>query len=298
VKIALTGGTGFVGSHLIDLALERGHEVRALTRRPQEPRAGVTWVPGDLARVGELAQGADAAVHVAGLVSAPNLAAFRTGNVAGTEAVIAAAQAAGVRRFVHVSSLAAREPALSDYGRSKAESEDRVMASGLDWTVVRPPAIFGPRDTEMRELFRMAARGLIPLPPRGARLSVLYVRDLAHLLLALAEDASLLPHQTIEPDDGTANGWDYRDFAHALGIAVGRKVSPLPLPAGALTVAGAAERLVRGKEAKLTRDRVRYFVHADWTVHHPPPPELWRAATPTQQALAQTAAWYRAHGLL
>src|SRR3546814_12879427 len=90
----------------------------------------------------------------------------------------AAAAAAEVGRFVHVSSLAAREPELSAYGRSKAESEKLMAESGLDWAIVRPPAVYGPGDRESLELFRMAARGLVVLPPAG-RLSLIPAHDLA-----------------------------------------------------------------------------------------------------------------------
>ena len=115
LKLAVTGGTGFVGSHLIDSALAAGHRVSALTRRQQPPRAGVNWVEGDLGdrdALTRLVEGADAAIHVAGLLSARNEAEFDGANVVGTLATLAAATAAGTRRFVFVSSLAAREPAL------------------------------------------------------------------------------------------------------------------------------------------------------------------------------------------
>ena len=295
--LAVTGATGFVGSHLLDLALAEGHSVRALTRRPQPCRTGVTWVAGDLADVGALAEGADAIVHLAGLVSAPDLAGFRAANVEGTRTLLAAARAAEVPRFVHVSSLAAREPGLSDYGRSKAESEGLVRVSDRRWTIVRPPAIFGPRDTEMRELFRLADRRILPLPPRGARFSVLYVADLARLLLDLATGDALIG-ATVEPDDGERHGWDYREFGRALGRAVGRQPLLVSLPAALVAAAARADRLVRGANAKLTTDRVRYMVHPDWTAHDLPPADVWTAATPTSQALADTAAWYRANGLL
>src|SRR6185369_7083699 len=111
-----------------------------------------------------------------GVINAPDKAGFEAGNVAGTAAVIAAAQDAGVRRLVHISSLAAREPGLSDYGASKLLSENVVRASGLDWTIVRPPAVYGPYDREMLELFRMARLRLMPLPP-GGRLSVIAAED-------------------------------------------------------------------------------------------------------------------------
>lgn len=298
--LAITGGTGFVGSHLLDLACSRGHQVRALTRRPQPPRDDTTWVEGALDRADSLialVEGADAVIHVAGVVNAPDRAGFAAGNQAGTVAMIAAARAVGVDRFVQVSSLAAREPDLSDYGWSKAKADLAVIASGLDWTIVRPPGVFGPRDTETLPLFQAAARGVVPLPPAGGRGSWIYAPDLAALLLALAGgDAAVC--SVIEPDDGTPGGWDHRAFARALGAAVGRRVLPLPMPRPFLSAASWFGRRVGGPLAKLTPDRVGYLSHRDWVSHAPPPADLWRAATPTSAALAATAAWYRANGLL
>lgn len=298
--LAITGTTGFVGSHALDLALAEGHTVRALARRPQPDRAGVTWIAGaldDEAALASLVAGSDSVLHIAGIVNAADRAGFAHGNIIGTEAMIAAATNAGIRRFVQVSSLAAREPALSDYGWSKAQADAALQASTLDWTIVRPPAIFGPRDHEMLELFRLAKRGLVPLPPKGGRLSVLYVRDLARLLLNLTTGAEVL-RAIVEPDDGMARGWDPRAFVRAIGDAVGTRARPLPLPRPLLEAAGAIDRTLRGRKAKLTRDRIRYFCHPDWTAHVLPPAPLWEAATATRTALIETAAWYRANGLL
>jgi nucleoside-diphosphate-sugar epimerase len=297
--LAITGGTGFVGSHLIDHALESGHTVRALARKPQAPRSGVTWIEGALDRpisLGKLVAGADAVIHVAGVVSADRRG-FAKGNIAGTEGIVAATKAAGIRRFVAVSSLAAREPELSDYGWSKAQADERTRISALDWTIVRPPAIFGPRDHDMLELFRMAKRRILPMPPAGGRMSALYVEDLTALLLALIDDRTMIG-RILEPDDGTPNGWDHRDFARAIGEAVGVAVTPLSLPPIALKVASFVDRTLHGKKARLTADRVRYMSHLDWVSHSRPPTDLWKAAVPTPEALAITAAWYRAAGLL
>src|SRR3546814_19291408 len=98
--------------------------------------------------------------------------------------MIDAARKAGLRRFIHISSLAAREPELSAYGASKAKSEKLVAASGLEWTIIRPPAVYGPGDRETLELFKMARRGLVaPPPPR--RLPVHPVEDLCSLIPAV-----------------------------------------------------------------------------------------------------------------
>ena len=112
MTLAITGATGFVGQALLDRALAEGQELRALTRRDQPPRAGVTWVQGDLddtAALDRLVQGAEAVIHVAGVVNTPDPAELERGNVAGTLNLVEAALAAGVPRFVCVSSLSARE---------------------------------------------------------------------------------------------------------------------------------------------------------------------------------------------
>lgn len=297
--LAVTGGTGFVGGRLIELALGKGHRVRALTRRPQPERASVTWIEGALDRddaLDELVRGADAVIHIAGVVNAPDRAGFALGNVDGTRAMLTAAERAGVRRFVHVSSLSAREPQLSDYGWSKAEGDAAVTASTLDWAIVRPPAIYGPGDHEMLEMFRLAKRGVVPLPP-GGRFSTIHVDDLAALLLALAGSTD---QAVYEADDETPHGWSHPDFARALGRAVLSRVTPLPTPRLLLTIAARIARTVQGSSAKLTPDRVAYFCHPDWTVHadRRPPPALWRPAIAPDAGFAATAEWYRSHGLL
>jgi nucleoside-diphosphate-sugar epimerase len=237
-------------------------------------------------------------IHVAGVLNATDAAGFEAGNVAGTAAILAAAEKAGVERFVHVSSLAAREPDLSLYGGSKARSEKLVGQSPLSSAIVRPPAVYGPGDRETLELFRMAARGLVLLPPHG-RLSVIHVDDLARLLLALV-DPQCPPGLLIEPDDGREGGWTHEAFGKALGRAVGRRVVTLSLPRSLLRFGARIDGLLRGPGAKLTPDRAAYFCHPDWTVHpsRGAPEALWRPVIETDEGLAATARWYRAEGWL
>ena len=301
MKVAVTGGTGFVGSHLIDAALQAGHEVKALTRREQPPRAGVEWVEGDLESpraLEALVDDADAVIHVAGVISGHHASAFERGNVTGTLSMLAAATAGGVHRFVHVSSLAAREPGLSLYGASKARAEELVMNSGLDWVVVRPPAVYGPGDKETLELFRMAKLGFMLIPPRG-HISVIHAQDLARLLLALADEsapAALL----VEPDDGKPRGWTHRQFARALGKAVGKRPAIFASPGFLLRLAARADQFVRGPHAKLTVDRAAYFSHHDWVVEprRACRSSLWRPQVDTEAGLRETAEWYRSQGWL
>ncbi len=301
--LAMTGATGFVGGATMRLAIAQGWHIRALTRRPQPERDGVTWIAGSLDdrdSLAAMAQGADVVMHIAGVVNVPTRADFEAGNATATSHVVDAARGAGVMRFVHVSSLAAREPDLSNYGWSKARAETIVKASGLDWTIVRPPAVFGPGDADMLDIFRMARRGIALLPPKG-RMSAIYVDELARLLVALAADRDSSIGATYEPDDGKPAGWSHRGFARMVGQAVGRdRVSTLSVPALVLKAGGRLDKLVRRSRAKLTPDRARYIAHPDWVATNgaAPPAELWRPELDTGDALAETVRWYRQEGWL
>lgn len=294
--VALTGGTGFLGGHVVTRLLSAGHQIRALTRKPRADRDGVMWVSGDLDNPRDLCVSAEAVVHVAGVVNA-DAATFDTGNRQGTVNMLAAAQAAGVARFVHISSIAARSPELSKYGASKRAAEDAVVVSPLNWSVVRPPLIYGPGDTDNLELFKFARRGFVPLPTNG-RTSAIHADDLARLIVAMAEAA---PAQSFyEADDGQSAGWSYKDYVQMIGAAVGRKPMTFVLPKAALNLGAALDGLFRGKKAKLTRDRVSYMSHADWVIDSArrPPASLWTPAIPTGEGLKATADWYRAAGWL
>ena len=302
MTVAITGATGFVGQAVLEQAAAQGIAIRALVRKPQRPRAGVEWIEGDLddtAALARLVETADAVIHIAGVVNAPDAARFTAGNVAGTLNLVTASMLAGTPRFVQVSSLAAREPQLSAYGASKLKGEKVVMASPLDWTVVRPPAVYGPRDRDQLDLFRFAKAGVVPLPPHG-KMAVIHVDDLARLLLAVVPGGEDVSHQLFEPDDGHAGGWTHKSFARAIGWAVGKRITPLPLPAFALRAAARGDRLIRRAAAKLTEDRVGYMCHPDWTVREElrPPVDRWKPEIGTREGLKATAKWYRDAGWL
>ena len=286
MTLAITGATGFVGRRVLALAES---PIRALARRPQPPLPGVTWVAGDLADTNALAwlcDGADAVIHIAGIVSAPSRAEFDAGNVAGTAAMLAAA---GNRRFVHVSSLAAREPQLSMYGASKAEAEALVTASAADWVIVRPPGVYGPADAEMLDIYKLATRGVYIAP--AGRMSLLHVDDLARALLALA---SAGPSRTmLEIDDGAANGHSHADFAAAIAAGLGRRVRTIPLP---LPMLHLAARL--GISTKLTPDRARYIAHPDWVARggNAALAGLWAPRIGLAQGVSDTIGDYRSKG--
>ena len=274
--LAITGATGFVGATLLAQALAEGYQVRALTRRPQPPRAGVVWVLGALNQpesLAELVHGADAVIHVAGVVNAPDKSGFVEGNITGTQAMVAAAEAAGIARFVHVSSLAARAPDLSVYGWSKAQAELAVAASALDWVMVRPPWVYGPGDLDTLDLSRLLLALTVPGVARG---------------------------QILEADDGVSNGWTNKSIAAAIAAAMGRRALVLSTPRTVLRLGAWADHLVRGAKAKLTKDRVRYFCHPDWRIdaQHRPDAKIWTPQIETRTGLKDTAESYRTAGLL
>ncbi|MDQ4419162.1 NAD(P)H-binding protein [Sphingobium sp. DEHP117] len=296
--VAVTGATGFVGSETLDQLLAAGFTVRALARRAQPERDAVTWIAGALDDVGALdmlMQGADVVLHIAGVVNAPNRAGFEAGNGIGTANVISAMHRAGIKRLIHVSSFAARNPWLSDYCWSKHLAEENVRASGLDWTMVRPPAVYGPNDTEFVEIMKVARFGIMPVPTEG-RESLIHVADLARALVLLCgETGDDFYSEIWEVDDGTPNGISHIELAAAFGRALKRRVIPLPLPQSLLMLFAHADRLVRGPKAKLTKDRVRYMCHPDWVIDPAkrPPSQLWRPRISADEGLAEVAATLR-----
>ena len=165
--VAVTGGTGFIGREVIRRLLENGWLVRALTRRcdPGLEQMGVTTISGaleDEASLARLVEGATAVVHCAGAVTAPNAATFHLVNAVGAARVMAAAATLTRPRFLLLSSLAAREPALSAYASSKRLGEDQVRrAAGerIELCILRPPAVYGPGDRATLPVFRQLRRG-------------------------------------------------------------------------------------------------------------------------------------------
>jgi nucleoside-diphosphate-sugar epimerase len=194
VRIAVTGASGFIGQHLVAYLRGRGDEVVPI-RRPFDPQALV-----------DRFLGTDAVVHLAGLVAAASERDFVAANVDGTRVVATAARDADVR-FVQMSSLAAMGPApasmprseddppapITAYGRSKLAGERALLdLAGLRWVVLRPGIVYGPRDRAMLPLFRMAARGFLPLVGRaGAAYTAVHVADLVRAIAA-AIDATVI----------------------------------------------------------------------------------------------------------
>lgn len=320
----VTGGHGFLGSHLVDLLLAKGVRVRGLVRpgRTANPYAGrpVEVVLGDLAADGgldEAARGADLVFHVAGLIAARGPGEFRRINVEGTRRLAAAVarSSPSCRRFVYVSSLAAAGPSrdgrpideeadprpISHYGRSKLGGEDVLAEAlrGVPWTVLRPPAIYGPRDEGILPFFQMAAAGIAPgLEGRGRRFNLLHARDVAEGIwrAALSDRSVRRTYFLADP-----SGYGYGDVARALAGAFGVRGRRIPVPdfildlAAVLTdeVAGLMGRVPIFGRQKALELKTRYWLASAERARA----ELgWEPRIPLERGMEETARWYEAQG--
>jgi nucleoside-diphosphate-sugar epimerase len=282
--LALTGATGFVGSAIARRLRSSGWAVRALCRSAAPPALpGVEWVGGsleDAAALRVLSADADALVHCAGAVRGATAADFDRTNLHGTRRLVQAATRSGVSRFLLISSLAAREPHLSPYARSKRLGEDALQAGAgrMAWTILRPPAVYGPGDRETLPLVRCMRLGFAPvLGGPEARFSLLHVVDLADAVAHLLDAPAWAPGP-FEIHDGCPGGYGWADLVQTVGRILGRRVRPLRIPPVVLRCAGRINlrwSAGRGRMPMLTPGKVRELTHPDWVCDDRP----LRAAT-------------------
>ena len=292
--IALTGGSGFLGSHIADALLAAGRRVRVAVR----PTSSRAWLDGkdltivtvdlaDAAGCRDFLAGTTALVHCAGVVAAPDEAAYRRGNVQPTEILLAAAAEAWAdaadRTFLLVSSLAAHGPApldaparedqparpVSAYGRSKRSAEEAVLGAAAPFrkVVLRPPSLYGPRDREFLPLLRGALRGwTVKLGRELTGLSLVDGRDAAAAVVALLDTPAAAGIYFVSD---ARTGYDWDDLRDALAAAAGRPVRRIEIPLGVLRCAAACgDAIARlagdGTSLLLNRDRVRDLAASGW----------------------------------
>jgi nucleoside-diphosphate-sugar epimerase len=309
-RVAVTGATGFIGPHVVRKLQADGWRVRILTRRPVDPAqigAEVEAVGGDLedqASLQRLLDGADAVVHVAGLIKARTREKFFRANAESVSRLAEIAAAAPAPpRFVLMSSLAARAPDLSDYAASKLAGERALIAAGaaLPWSILRPPAVYGPGDRATLPFFRCVRHGIGPLlGSDGARLSLIHVEDLASAVGALLSDersAGLIA----EVDDGQG-GYTWPEMIAVAADAFGRRARvvrvPMAVPYGLSMLNQALARI--GYTPMLTPGKVRELYHRDWVCDPSPimARTAWQPAVSLGQGFASTIAWYQQQGWL
>ena len=298
--VALTGATGFIGNALTALLLQRGMNVRALVRSDAAAErlqsTGAEVVRGDIfssTALAELVSGSDCVVHAAGVVRGNDQASFTNTNCEGTRCLITAMkERAPQSRLLLVSSLAAREPQLSWYAHSKREAEQLLQESSLDWCILRPPAVYGPGDKEMRAIFDWMSRGIAPVPgSEEARTSLIHVDDLVQGMLACIESPGA-SGRLLYLDDGKTGGYDWREMATIAGSVFGRQVRLLHPPA-ALLNAIAAINLKFGRlldrPAMLTPPKLRELRHENWVVDNQEIREAtgWEPAIGLHQGLSR-----------
>ena len=324
--ILLTGATGFLGSHVADALVAEGWTVRCTVRKTSNPRwiesLPVERVTADVRSAEALAvalDGVDVVVHSAGLTRAKSAADYQRVNAEGTQALALGAVDAGVHRFVLVSSLAARGPdrrasdrgpagdrPTSAYGESKLAGERRLFQALTEQTgtmqgvILRPGGIYGPRDEDSLNLFKVAKTGMMPVPTSKGRLQPVYVKDVAEAVVrAVARpDVDLKPIPIVGPEIVS-----WADMGEALGNAVGKPVRLVKIPDAVWQVSGAvaeaAARLVR-MPPQFDRRTADDLSRLDWTAD---PREAesslgWRATTHLREAMEETGRWYREHGWL
>lgn len=304
--IAVTGATGFLGRHLVRALAEDGWTPRVLVRRdPIHPLwrdLEVEVVAGDLRSPGaldRLSRGAEVVVHVAGLIKAASLEGFSIVNRDGAAAAASAAKAAGAR-FVLVSSLAAREPRLSNYAASKRSGEEAVRAVSPDALIVRPPAIYGPGDTETLALFRLAAASpILPVLSPATRIAMIHVEDAAAKLVAFCREP--VPGGLVELSDVRRDGYTWTEIMSAAAGVMGRNPRLLRLPdAGVLTAGVLADAWSAWTRTPTVFGfgKARELLHADWTLSSAPMSEGVPSVFGLVDGFAHTVDWYRRQGWL
>lgn len=319
----LTGASGFLGSHVAELLVRGGHEVRALVRRSSKTEflesLGVELAYAVLERgegLREAVRGCDAVVHGAAIVKGRTEAEFLEVNDGGTRHLLEAtlAEAPGVRRFVLVSSLEVVGPSpdgapvpedapprpITRYGRSKLASERTVLArkGDLPVTILRPTAIYGPRDAEILELFKVAKTGIVPmLGSPDTRLTLVHGADCARAVIAALET----PHESgrvFHVADGEIYDWD--QVTRAIQEALGGRGFRLAVPKGLLMARAAAFEVwgkLRDRAVMETREKVGVL-----TSHQVCTPERlerelgWKAEVDLARGIRETADWYAREG--
>jgi 2-alkyl-3-oxoalkanoate reductase len=324
----VTGGSGFLGSHVVEHLARAGRPVRALVRQSSDTRflkslPGVELFEGavdDLASVKRAAAGVSGVIHVAGLVKARSAEEFMRVNRGGTEHLLDAAleNAGTIRRFVLVSSLAALRPSdasgtpvpedaeprpVTDYGKSKLAAERAALSKKdrLPLVILRPPAIYGPRDREILAFFKSIKLGILPLlGSTQNKLSMIYGSDCASACVA-ALDRDLPSGAAYHVDDGRVHTLE--EMIMLAEQAMGRKAKlRFHLPRRLVETAALGAELygrATNRAVMLTRDKLNELFEQWVCDGSKARRDLdWQPLVSFEAGVQQTVAFYREAGWL
>ncbi len=319
--VAVTGGTGFVGSHLVDTLCAAGIRPRVLVRNLDSSRwiAGrpADWVEGSLEdqeALDRLVEGAGTVWHLAGVLRGANEIDFMVGNRDGAARLFASIERhAPDARFVHMSSQAAVGPAdaivgatvdiearpISAYGRSKAAAEEAVRSFKGRWAILRPPAIYGPRDSDVFEFFRMASRGLLAVPSGDRRLTIAHVADVVRAVIAVAAVGQAGGVFHVGATEGMAMDAMLRAIAEAGGV----RARTVHIPSWVFKAAGtgaSALRMMGMRRIPLSRDKADEILARHWVLETRTSIDQLSldAPIPFDEGARMTWQWYRNAGWL
>lgn len=304
MKIGLTGASGFVGQALIRVLRDAGHEVKALQNRvPISQHVGVDIIKGGLsedAALASLVQGCDTVIHCAALVAARSNDQFFDINTKATSKLVEASRDAGVKRFLLVSSLAAREPNLSAYAKSKYEAEQvlRAHAGEMRWDALRPTAVYGPGDVQMLTVFKMIKAGFALMPAGAdARVSLVYIDDLVAAIMCWlkADEATNQIYEISGPEQG-GQSW----VSVLNKIAQHMHLSPKLIrpPRWGLKFVGHFAQLwgaLRARAVFISPGKINEMCHSDWACHDSAFQKRfdWQPSIDFDEGSERTLAWYK-----
>jgi len=294
--IAVTGGTGFVGHHVIRALLTEGYNVKALARSPSKlsdiTDDKLTVIQGNLKAVdASFLKGASTVLHMAGLIKAQTREDIMLVNRDGAGAVASAAQEVGVPRFVLMSSQTAGQPQLSDYAASKYAGEIAVKeAYQGTLAIIRAPAVIGPRDEATKPFFDFIQKGKLPVAGgkgwKDRKLAMVFVTDLAKDIAIQAVNGA---HDGRIVVPATIGVMTWPEFAEYCTEAMGFPVKTIPIPMPIIrSIAACTSFTSRAfNKGHLTLGKLREFLYEDWSSQ-----DVIPNPTPFIEALQVTAASY------
>lgn len=298
--IAITGATGFVGSTVIKLLISQGWHVKALVRSPNKLEQfidhPIEWIYGDLSNsesLFSLVDNAYAVIHCAGTVRGSHLSDFIAANVEGVSNLVATIlDNSSQPRFLLISSLAARMPDISDYAKSKRQGEDvlTIHTSQLKWTILRPAAIYGAGDQEMKPLLDLLQQGIcLQLSDTDSLFSLIHVDDVAQAAAQWLNNG-VAEHEIIELDDGFPNGYCWQDISNIAASVFHRPVRRIYVPLVILKALANASIFVAralNRSPMLTPGKARELAWHDWVCRNQPKMQIenWHPMLQFEQGL-------------